>query len=96
MEAIRAFQAFHSSGHKFKSKLCSTPHADSGFAAIPPMRPAAVSKKAAISGPEHPVTGSPVESENSALLAIPGPTVVECMLIVGLIVSDWGCEVSLL
>ena len=26
------------------------------------------------------------------MLAIPRPTVVECMLIVGLIVSDWGCE----
>jgi hypothetical protein len=58
------------------------------------MRPATVSKKAAFSGPEHPVTGSPVDSENIALLAIPGPTVVECMRIVGLVVSDWGCEVS--
>jgi hypothetical protein len=43
-------------------------------------------KKTAFSGPEHPVTGIPVGSENSALQAIPGPTVVECMLIVGLIV----------
>jgi hypothetical protein len=32
--------------------------------------------KVAFSGPEHPVTGSPVGSENSALQAIPGPTVV--------------------
>ena len=55
-----------------------------------------VSKKEAFSGPEHPVTGSRVSSENSASLAIdlPWPTVVECMLIVGLIVSDWGCEAS--
>ena len=49
-------------------------------------------KKTAFSGLEHPVTGSPVESENSALLAILGPTVVERVLIVGLVVFDWGCE----
>ena len=60
------------------------------------MQPTAVSKKEAFSGPEHPVTGNRVSSENSATLAIdlPWPTVLECMLIVGLIVSDWGCEVS--
>jgi hypothetical protein len=27
-------------------------------------------------------------------MAIPWPTVVECMLVVGLIVSGWGCEAS--
>ena len=60
------------------------------------MQLTAVSKKEAFSGPEHPVTGSPVSSENSATLAIDlaWPTAVECVLIVGLIVSDWGCEAS--
>jgi hypothetical protein len=43
-------------------------------------------KRTVFSGPEHPVTGSPVESENSALIAIPGPTVVGRVLIVGLVV----------
>ena len=50
-------------GHKCKNKPCSTPHADSGFAVIPPMWPAAVSKKEVFSGPEHPVTGGPVGAE---------------------------------
>ena len=43
-----------------RAPLYIAPHADSGFAAISPMRPAAVSKKEAFSGREHPVASSPV------------------------------------
>jgi hypothetical protein len=50
---------------KISRTAYSTPHADSGFAAIPPTRPATVSKKAAFSGPQHPVTGSPIDAEKA-------------------------------
>jgi hypothetical protein len=56
------------------------------------MRPATVSKKSGIFWPRAPRHGQPRRRRNSAALAIPGPTAVQCMLIVGLVVLDWGCE----
>jgi hypothetical protein len=79
-------------GIRFKNKPCSPPHADSGYAAISSMRPTAVSKKSGIFWPRAPRHGQPRRRGNNGALAIPGPTVVECMLILGIIVFDWGCE----
>ena len=42
--------------------------------------------------PRAPRHGRPHRCGNSVALAIPGPTVVNCMLIVGLIVFDCGCK----
>jgi hypothetical protein len=48
--------------------------------------------KRTISSAKHPCHRRPRRRGNSNALVIPGPTVVECMQMVGLIVFDWGCE----
>ena len=77
----------------FTNTPCSSPRADSGFAAIPPTRPTVVSKKKrfqAQSTPGH--HARPSRRRTSAALTMPVPTVVECMRMVVLIVFDCGCE----
>jgi hypothetical protein len=56
----------------------------SGFAAIPPTWPTAVSQKRSNFWRRAPCHARPRRRRNSAALAMPGPKVVECIQAVGL------------